>query len=58
MYSWSPIMSQMLLKNSFGKPVVHIFAEIKMTQSKNRSFGRHFETVFFLGIFLLEYGCF
>ena len=47
MYSWAPIMSQISLKNSFGKVVFQIFAEIEMTQNENRSFGRHLETVIF-----------
>ena len=40
-------MSQISLKNSFGKVVFQIFAEIEMTQNENRSFGRHSETVIF-----------
>ena len=40
MYSWSPNLSQISLKNSFGKVVFQILAEIE-----NRLFGRHFETV-------------
>ena len=37
MYSWSPIMSQILLKNSFGILVFQIFAEIEMTQNENET---------------------
>ena len=33
------------LKNSFGKEVFQILAKIEMTRTKNRLFGRHFETV-------------
>ena len=44
MYSCSPTLSQISLKNSFGKVVFHILAKIEMTQNKNRLFGRHFET--------------
>ena len=45
MYSWSPNLSQISLKNSFGKVVFQILAEIEMTWNENRLFGRHFETV-------------
>ena len=45
MYSYSPTLSQISLKNSFGKVVFPFLAKIKMTQNKNRLFGRHFETV-------------
>ena len=34
MYSWSPNLSQNSLKNSFGKVVFQILAEIKMTRMK------------------------
>ena len=45
MYSWSPNLSQISLKNSFGKVVFQILAEIEMTRNENRFFGRHFEMV-------------
>ena len=45
MYSYSPTLSQILLKNSFGKVVFQILAKIEMTRNKDRLFGRHFETV-------------
>ena len=45
MYSCSPTLSHISLKNSYGKVVFQILATIKMTQNKNRLFGRHFETV-------------
>ena len=45
MYSWSPNLSQISLKNSFGKVVFQILAGIEMTRNENRLFGRHFETV-------------
>ena len=49
-------MSQILLKNSFGKVGFQIFAEVEMvTPNENGPFGRHFETIFFL---LLECDCF
>ena len=57
MYSWSPNLSQISLKNSFGKVVFQILAEIEMTQNENRLFGRHFETVQIFYIFFLKYGC-
>ena len=45
MYSCSPTLSQISLKNSFGKVVFQILAKIEMMGNKNRLFGRHFETV-------------
>ena len=51
MYSWSPNLSQISLKNSFGKVVFQILAKIEMTRNKNRLFGRHFETVQIFYIF-------
>ena len=45
MYSWSPNLSQISLKNTFGKMVFQILAEIEMTRNENRLFGGHFETV-------------
>ena len=47
-------MSQISLKNSFGKVVFQILAKIEMTRSKNRLFGRHFETVQHFQIFFAE----
>ena len=44
-YSYSPNLSQISLKTSFGKVVFQIFVEIEMTQNENRLFDRHFETV-------------
>ena len=43
MYLCSPTLSQISLKNSFGKVVFQIFAKIEMTRNKNRLFGRHFK---------------
>ena len=54
MYSWSPYLSQISLKNSFGKVVFQILAEIEMTRNENRLFGRHFETVQIFYIFFPE----
>ena len=45
MFSCSPTLSQISLKNSFGKVVFQILAQIEMTQKRNRLFGRHFEMV-------------
>ena len=45
MYSCSPTLSQISLKNSFGKVVFQILAKIEMMRNKNLLFGRHFETV-------------
>ena len=57
MYSWSPNLSPISLKNSFGKVVFQILAEIEMTWNENRLFGRHFEKVEIFYIFFLKYGC-
>ena len=45
MYLCSPTLSQISLKNSFGKVVFQILAKIEMTRNKNWLFGRHFKTV-------------
>ena len=45
MYSWSPNLSQISLKNSFGKVFFQILAEIEMMRNENWLFGRHFEMV-------------
>ena len=52
MYSWFPNLSQISLKNSFGKVVFQILAEIEMSRNENRLFGRQFETVHILHFFL------
>ena len=57
MYSWSPNLSQISLKNSFGKVIFKILVEIEMSQNENRLFGRHFETVHIFYIFSPKYGC-
>ena len=54
MYPWSPNLSQILLKNSFGKVVFQILAEIEMSRNENRLFGRQFETVQIFYIFFPE----
>ena len=54
MYSWSPNLSQISLKNSFGKVVFQILAEIEMTRNENQLFGRHFEMVQIFYIFFPE----
>ena len=43
-------MTKDQLKNSFGKMIffLQIFLKIEMTRAKNRLYGRHFETVFFI----------
>ena len=43
MYLYSPSLSQISLKNSFGKVVFQNLAKIEMTRNKNWLFGRHFE---------------
>ena len=50
-YLYSPSLSQISLKNSFGKVVFQNLAKIEMTQNKNRLFGRHFETLQHLNSF-------
>ena len=54
MYSCSPSLSQISLKNSFGKVVFQILAKIEMMRNKSRLFGRHFETVQHFQIFFAE----
>ena len=54
MYSRSSYLSQISLKNSFGKVVFQILAEIEMSRNENRLFGRHFETVQIFYIFFPE----
>ena len=43
-YSYFPSLSQISLKNSFGKVVFQNLAKIEMTRYKNWLFGHHFET--------------
>ena len=57
MYSYSPNLSQISLKNSFGEVFFQFFAEIEMTRNENRLFGRHFETVQTIYSFFMKYGC-
>ena len=54
MYLCSPTLSQISLKNFFGKVFFQIFAKIKMTRNKNRLFVRHFETVQHFQYFFAE----
>ena len=54
MYSCSPTLSQISLKNSFGKVVFQILAKIEMMRNKNRLFGRHFKTVQYFQIVFAE----
>ena len=54
MYSLSPNLSQISLKNFFGKVFFQILAEIKMMRNENRLFGSHFETVQIFYIFFPE----
>ena len=57
MYSCSPTLSQISLKNSFGKVVFQILAKIEMMPNKNRLFGRHFETVQHFHFFFFFFFC-
>ena len=41
MSSYSPNLSPISLKNSFGKEVFQLLAEIEMSRNENRLFGRH-----------------
>ena len=50
-----PTLSQISLKNSFGKVVFQILAKIEMTRNKNWLFGRRFETVKHFEIFVQNY---
>ena len=46
------LLSQVSLKNSFGKVVFQILVKIKMKRKKNRLFGRHFEMAhYFFSLF-------
>ena len=54
MYSWSPNLSQISLKNFLRKVFFQILAEIEMTRNENRLFGHHFETVQIFHIFFPE----
>ena len=47
-------MSQISLKNSFGKMVFQNLAKIEMMRNKNRLFGRHFETLQHFKFFVAE----
>ena len=58
MYPCSPTLSQISLKNSFGKVVFQILAKIEMKQNKNRLFGHHFETVQHFQFFSAEFSFF
>ena len=53
-YSYSPSLSQISLKNSFGKVVFQNLAKIEMTRNKNWFFGFHFETEQHLNFFFTE----
>ena len=57
MYSRSPNLSQISLKNSFGKVVFQILPEIEMMRNENWLFGHHFEMVQIFYIFFLKYDC-
>ena len=54
MYSCSPTLSQISLKNSIGKVVFQNLAKIELTRNKNQSFGRYFETTQHFQNFLAE----
>ena len=51
MYLWSPNLSQISLKNSFGKVFFQILTKLEMSRNENWLFGRHFETVHIFYIF-------
>ena len=54
MYSCSPTLRQISLKNSFGKVVFQILTKIELMRNKNRLFGRHFQTVQYFQFFFAE----
>ena len=54
MYSHSSSLSQISLKNTFGKVFFQNLAKIEMTQNKNRLFGHHFETLQHFNNFFAE----
>ena len=54
MYSWSPNLSQISLKNSFGKVVFQILAEIKMKIGYLAAILKRYKYFIF---FFLKYGC-
>ena len=43
-YSYSPTLSQLLLKNSFGKVFFPNFGHVTIFAKRNSFFGRNFET--------------
>ena len=53
-YSYSPSLSQISLKISFGKVVFQNLAKIEMTRNKNRLLSRHFETEQHFNFFLMN----
>ena len=54
MYSWSPNLSQISLKNSFGKMLFQIFAEIEMQIGYLAAILKRSKYFIF---FFLKYGC-
>ena len=49
-------LSQILLKNFFGKVVFQFFGHVTFREAKFCFFGLYFETVQSLRFYLLEYG--
>ena len=58
MYSCSPTLNQISLKNFIGKVFFSNFGHVTSLQNENSFFGHHFETQHFLMFFLLIYDCF
>ena len=57
MYSWSPNLSQISLKNSFGKVVFQILAEIKWGEMKIGYLAAILKGYKYSIFFFLKYGC-
>ena len=53
-FSYSLSLSQISLKNSFGKVVFQNLAKIEMMRNKNRLFGGYFETEQHFNFFFLK----
>ena len=58
MYSCSPTLNQISLKNFIGKVAFQILVTWLFSRNENSFFGGHFETQHFLMVFLLIYDFF
>ena len=57
MYSWSPNLSQLSLKNSFGKVIFQILAEIEIREMKIGYLSAILKRYKYFIFFFLKYGC-